>query len=118
MEVRGYSVDIRYSRVCIYTHVMELIGECPKINAEKVAKRLEDVMKNSAKDVCDVPFKCDADISERWYYNDYCAEIQEEYAEKLKELNNKVEALNFVIGNHTECSKEEILKILGNLQIN
>ena len=37
----------------------ELIGECPNENSDKVAKRLSQVMIESAAKVCTVPMKCD-----------------------------------------------------------
>lgn len=44
----------------------ELIGECPKENAKKVAERFSALMIEAAKDL-DVPSKCDVVITERWY---------------------------------------------------
>lgn len=59
MEVRGIVIQLRYSRVCVYTYVMEIIGECPKENADEAAKRLSEIMIESAKPLCSVPMKCD-----------------------------------------------------------
>lgn len=111
MEVRGYSVDIRYSRVCIYTYVMELIGECPKANAEACAKRLEDVMKQVGEDMCHMPFKCDADISSRWYYNEYLAETREEFAELCKGMA-KDDAFKLICENRSELTPNELKMML------
>lgn len=44
----------------------ELIGECPKENAKRVAERFSALMIEAAKDL-DVPSKCDVVITERWY---------------------------------------------------
>lgn len=111
MEVRGYSVDIRYSRVCIYTYVMELIGECPKENAEECAKRLEEVMKNAAKEKCSCPFKCDADISSKWYYNENCAEFQKILNNYITKGLSKEEAFEKLCLENNEFSKEELMKM-------
>lgn len=59
MEVRGIVIQLRYSRVCVYTYDMEILGECPRENSDKVAERLSQVMVESAAKVCTVPMKCD-----------------------------------------------------------
>ena len=111
MEVRGYSVDIRYSRVCIYTYVMELIGECPKENAEECAKRLEEVMKNAAKEKCSCPFKCDADISSKWYYNENCAEFKKLLNNYMNNGLSKQDAFEKLCLENSEFSKQELMKM-------
>ena len=90
----------------------ELIGECPKENAEKVADRLSYIMRTCIADKVNVPFKCDADISERWYYNEYCASLQKEF-NKLLTSYNKDEAFNILVKNHIETDKEELKEILN-----
>jgi DNA polymerase I-like protein with 3'-5' exonuclease and polymerase domains len=89
----------------------ELIGECPKENADKVAKRLTSVMKTCIDDVSSVPFKCDADVSEHWYYNDYVSTLKQEYKKILPSLS-KEDAIQNIILEHTEMSPEEIRRIL------
>jgi DNA polymerase I-like protein with 3'-5' exonuclease and polymerase domains len=44
----------------------ELIGECPRENASKVAKRFAELMVLAAKDL-KVPSKCDVEVTDRWY---------------------------------------------------
>lgn len=90
----------------------ELIGECPKENADKVAERLTYVMKTCIEDNCVVPFKCDADVSERWYYNVYCNELQDEMKE-LRKTMGEGEALNKLCEKHIESSREFIVGCLG-----
>jgi len=89
----------------------ELIGECPKENADAVAKRLTFVMKTCIDDISSVPFKCDADISEHWYYNDYVNTLRQEYKKILPSLS-KEDALQHVILEHTEMSPDEIRIII------
>jgi len=89
----------------------ELIGECPKENADKVAKRLTSVMKTCIDDVSSVPFKCDADVSEHWYYNDYVNTLRQEH-KKLSTSSSKEKALEKIINEHTELEPGEIKKIL------
>lgn len=42
--------------ICVHD---EIIGECPRENADAAAKRLSEVMISSAATVCNVPMKCD-----------------------------------------------------------
>jgi DNA polymerase I-like protein with 3'-5' exonuclease and polymerase domains len=90
----------------------ELIGECPKENADQVAKKLTQVMKTCIDDVSAVPFKCDADVSEHWYYNDYVNTLRQEYKKVLPSLS-KEDALNLVVSEHTELPASKIVEILS-----
>ena len=48
----------------------ELLGECPRHNAEKAGKRLSELMIKAGRSlVTDIPQKCDVEITERWYGN-------------------------------------------------
>ena len=85
----------------------ELIGECPKENKEKVAERLSYLMKNVVPEL-KVPFKCDAEIEEHWYENDYSHLIQDEYKHLLNEGKSKNEAILEVYNNHTESEFSKI----------
>lgn len=85
----------------------ELIGECPKENKEKVAERLSYLMKNAVPEL-KVPFKCDAEIEEHWYENDYSHLIQDEYKHLLNEGKSKNEAILEVYNNHTESEFSKI----------
>ena len=91
----------------------ELIGECPMENADKVADILTTVMKESAKPVVTVPFKCDATIEQSWYYTDYKDQLVQQYV-KLLANNNKDEAFNQIYCDHTEFTKDELKNILYN----
>ena len=84
MEARGYSVGIRYSRVCKYAHVMEIIGECPKENASRASERLQEVMVGSAATVCSVPMKCDCYQLFRWYLDDFSDYINNSYHKAIE----------------------------------
>lgn len=91
----------------------ELIGECPEENADRVAERLCDLMKVSALPECTVPFKCDPTIEKCWYYTDYSDGLRELYAKKLKFGKNPEEAFNEICEEKCECTKEQIVDILG-----
>lgn len=60
----------------------EVLGECPKRNAEKAQKRLAQVMIDSAKPFIDVPMACDCYVVPCWYYDELTTQVQEE-VEKL-----------------------------------
>lgn len=90
----------------------ELIGECPEENAEKVAQRLCDVMKEAALPECKVPFKCDPTIEKVWYYTDYSDTIREMYNDYIEEGKTKEEALNIILTTKSECTKEQIEEML------
>lgn len=85
----------------------ELIGECPKENSEKVAERLSYLMRNAVPEL-KVPFKCDAEIEEHWYENDYSHLIQDEYKHLLNSGKSKNEAILEVYNNHTESEFSKI----------
>ena len=85
----------------------ELIGECPKENKEKVAERLSYLMRNVVPEL-KVPFKCDAEIEEHWYENDYSHLIQDEYKHLLNKGKSKNEAILEVYNNHTESEFSKI----------
>ena len=89
----------------------ELIGECPKENADKVAERLSYIMINCISDICDMPFKSDADIADSWYLNDYKAELLSEYNKLCKE-HSKEESKDLLYKNHIEQTKDFLEKLL------
>lgn len=93
----------------------ELIGECPKENIDKVSERFTTIMKTAIQDITDIPFKCDADISDRWYYNDYCNTLKEEFNDELNKNNiSKTELFNKYVEEHCELNSNELANILLN----
>ena len=90
----------------------ELIGECPKENADKVADILTTVMKESAKPVVQIPFKCDATIESRWYETDYSDALSNEYQKLLKE-KDKESAFDIIFKEHQELTEEQLRNILN-----
>lgn len=92
----------------------ELIGECPLQYAQQVAERLCDVMKAAAEDVCEVPFKCDPDISTCWYLNEYVALVQGEF-DKLKETGlDDLQAFNQLCEDRCESTRDQVYEIVQN----
>jgi hypothetical protein len=75
----------------------EVIGECPIENREEVAERLSQLMIDAVKPECDVPMKCDATVTNRWYIDDYSATIHEQYKSLSEKLNDPVLACNQLI---------------------
>lgn len=90
----------------------ELIGECPKMNADEVANRLTYLMKTSIENITDVPFKCDADICDHWYLNDYIDTLQKDVDTYSQSMSHE-EAINKVISEHPEQPKEFLLTKLN-----
>lgn len=93
----------------------ELIGECPKENAQKVAERVTYIMKTCIDDIVDVKFKCDADICDSWYINDYIDNLRKDYHCMIEDLGLDADsALEKIIQDHEEFDAEFIRKnILG-----
>lgn len=92
----------------------ELIGECPKENTDAVADRLTYVMRTCIEDICDVPFKCDADICDHWYYNDYADVVRQEYCKKIDSGVTKDEAFKILCESHSELLPEQLVEIIEN----
>lgn len=62
--------------ICVHD---EIIGECPRENAEAAGQRLSQIMIDSAATVCSVRMKCDTYCISRWYIDDFFDMIQEKY---------------------------------------
>lgn len=92
----------------------EVIGECPEENAEEAAKRLSQIMINTAKDNnITVPMKCDATIATHWYEDEMEAVLNNEFSHLMREKNMSSEnALNHIKQEHSELTEEYIEKIL------
>ena len=90
----------------------ELIGECPKENAEKVADRLTYVMKTCVEDVVSVPFKCDASICDHWYLDQMAYKLQESYNEMLKMGLGEKDAYHNLRHEHPELTAEQLTEML------
>lgn len=75
--------------LCIHD---ELIGECPRENAEQVASRLTRLMIEAAALVCKVPMKCDAEITSRWYLSDFGDTVKATYDKMIAQGMSKDEA--------------------------
>ena len=89
----------------------ELIGECPKENAEQVAERLTYLMRTCVPDI-NVPFKCDPTIEEHWYEEDYSALIQKEYDGLVKDGYTEHDAFDVLVKNHIESNEEKLKSYL------
>lgn len=95
----------------------ELIGECPEEFAEQVANRLTYIMKTAAEDVCEVPFKCDPDISTCWYLNDYQDMVREEFEELVENGKTKQEAFEYLCEDRPESTVKQMHETLDPLMI-
>lgn len=60
----------------------ELLVECPAFYADKVEKRLPELMVGAAKKANDpIPQACDPDVCDRWYANEMAAHLLDDYNE-------------------------------------
>lgn len=91
----------------------ELIGECPKENGERVAERLSYIMRTCIEDKCNVPFKCDAEVTPNWYMESYLSVLNKEYKNLLK-THSKEEAFNLLCESHPESLREQIQGFIDN----
>lgn len=89
----------------------ELIGECPLENREECAERLTTIMRNAAADICEVPFKCDAELSTCWYLPQYTAEIEEQFDELLKD-NDEYKAFEILANDRIESTRTQLYEIV------
>lgn len=85
----------------------ELMGECPKENAEEVAERLSKVMSDTAKPYMKVPMKCDTYVVSHWYADEMTASLQAEYKKLTAKMSDE-EAFKVLCDNHTELEIENI----------
>lgn len=93
----------------------ELIGECPIENSEKVASLLSEIMKHSAEPVVTIPFKCDTEISNRWYSEDYSNNLKAEFNKLIDKGMLKNDAYMKILEEHTECTEEQIKQFLSDI---
>lgn len=91
----------------------ELIGECPKENADMVADRLCELMKSSALPECVTPFKCDPTIERVWYETDYSDVLRQKYASMCESMT-KEEAFQKLLITNSECTEEQLARFLVN----
>lgn len=93
----------------------ELIGECPVENVDKVCELLSSIMKDAAKPVVQIPFKCDAEISPCWYYNDYKDILKEEFQQLIESKGSVDAAYKEIASIHTECTDAQLRDFLTEL---
>lgn len=91
----------------------ELIGECPKENAEQCMNILTDVMKHSVEPLVQVPFKCDGYIVPRWYDDDFGDIIREKYKSLIDKDIHIHDAFNLLLSEHSELSREQLLEYIN-----
>ena len=91
----------------------ELIGECPKENAEKAAERLCYVMRTCIADYVDVPFKCDPSITTSWYMDEIAAKLQEFRAKELSDGRTEEDIETEILHDHEELTKKDLNILLA-----
>lgn len=91
----------------------ELIGECPKENAEQCMNILTDVMKHSVEPLVTVPFKCDGYIVPRWYDDDFGDIIREEYKSLVNKDVHSDDAFDLLLSEHSELTKDQLVTYIN-----
>lgn len=85
----------------------EVLVECPAFYADQVAKRLPQVMIDTAKPyITTVPMKCDPYTVTRWYADEGAVAIQAEFKELEKKGLSRKEAFKKLYENHPELPQE------------
>ena len=69
-------------RILIPVHD-ELLGECPIENADKVEKRLAELMIEAGKPECSVSMKVDTYVVKHWYQDEVYNNIRKDYNEYI-----------------------------------
>lgn len=93
-------------------YVMEVIGECPSENSDRVAERLQEVMVDSAKDVCSVRMKCDLYKVYRWYADDFSNTIKEMYDKAIKSGIDELSAKNEIVKKYDFISADVLYDMM------
>jgi hypothetical protein len=86
----------------------EVLVECPMAYAEKVEKRLPQVMIDTAKPFINVPMACDPYAERQWYIGEYSVSIQAEFKKLEAKGLDKETALAKVIENHPDMFPDAI----------
>lgn len=94
----------------------EVLGECPIEYADVVAKRLQEVMIETAKPYMDVPMSVDAYVVSHWYEDNHSQNILDEYNKLIKKNQSLTfdEAFDIIKGKHEEVEPSVIYDILKN----
>lgn len=99
----------------------EVLGECPKENAEQVSARMAQVMIDTSKPYMNVPMSVDCELGAKWYINNYITSVNAEYkklvdGDKKKNISpiSPEEAFEIIVKKHTETSKEDLYNMLYN----
>lgn len=86
----------------------EVLVECPMAYANRVEKRLPQVMIDTAKPFINVPMACDPYAERQWYIGEYSVSIQAEFKKLEGKGLTKEEAIEKIILNHPEMYPEAI----------
>lgn len=91
----------------------ELIGECPKENAQEAADRLCYLMKTCIENDVTVPFKCDPTITYQWYCDEVAAKLQELRDKELAEGKSIDQIKKEMLEDHEELLPDELDDLLA-----
>ena len=92
----------------------ELIGECPKENADKVAELLSSIMKHSAEPVVSIPFKTDTYQVNAWYEDDFGDIVREQYKKFISDGKLENDARHAIMDMYSELTEQQVDNFLIN----
>lgn len=90
----------------------EVFGECPEENGEACAKRLKQVMIDTAKPYMNVPMDGDSYIERNWYCSEMESVLKKEYSEYLKSSLTQEESLQLLYETHSELLPNNIKNVV------
>lgn len=90
----------------------ELIGECPIENQQAAMERLSYLMSEAGKPEVNLPMKCDVVAFSHWYLDEYTDMMCDEYDELSEEGLDAPTILAKLQEKHSECTPEDMRKIL------
>lgn len=100
-------------RILIPVHD-ELLGECPSENAEKVEKRLTELMIQAGVPECSVPMKVDTYVVNNWYADEISGSAKERVKQLVTDEKNPIPeelAVADTIKYYSEFNQEQVLRM-------
>lgn len=100
-------------RILIPVHD-ELLGECPSENAERVEKRLGELMIQAGVPECSVPMKVDPYVVNNWYGDEISSAAQDRVYKLVNDEKNPIPeelAVADTIKYYNEFNQEQVLRM-------
>lgn len=95
----------------------EILGECPEEYADECAKRLTEIMTESADIMVnhEMPFKCDPTCVDAWYQDEIESDLYEAYVKDIEEKHmSEQDAFLDIWNANSEFTQEQVHMFLSN----